>query len=133
LESEIFAVIVSIGIDIIEVYRIRETISRTPRFVERVFTVQEREYCEMKGAAAAQSYAARFAAKEAFLKALKTGWRGKITWRDIEIFNDEQGAPRLEIYGAAREVLDGLGVDVIHLSLSHTTEHAVAQVILEKL
>jgi holo-[acyl-carrier protein] synthase len=60
--------IVSIGIDIIEVYRIRETISRTPRFLERVYTERERAYCESKGAAAAQSYAARFAAKEAFLR-----------------------------------------------------------------
>ena len=99
----------------------------------RVFTLGEREYCEAKGAAAAQSFAARFAAKEAFLKALKTGWRGKITWHDIEIFNDEQGAPRLEIYGAAKEILNNLGADKIHISLSHTTEHAVAQVILEKI
>jgi len=125
--------IVSIGIDIIEVYRIRETISRTPRFVERVFTTRERAYCESKGAAAAQSYAARFAAKEAFLKALKTGWRGKITWHDIEIVSGENGVPSLEIGGEARSILENLGANQIHLSLSHTTEHAVAQVILEKI
>ncbi len=125
--------IVSIGIDIVEVYRIRETLARTPRFAERVFTENEREYCEKKGAAAAQSYAARFAAKEAFLKALKTGWRGKITWHDIEIVSDEQGVPDLEISGEARRILDNLGANKIHLSLSHTTEHATAQVILEKI
>lgn len=125
--------IVSIGIDIIEVYRIRETISRTPRFVERVFTVQEREYCEAKGASAAQSYAARFAAKEAFLKALKTGWRGKITWHDIEVLSGKDGVPTLKIVGEANKILENLGANQIHLSLSHTTEHAVAQVILEKL
>jgi holo-[acyl-carrier protein] synthase len=125
--------IVSIGIDIIEVYRIRETISRTPRFVERVFTTGEREYCESKGAAAAQSYAARFAAKEAFLKALKTGWRGKITWHDIEVLSGKDGVPSLKIAGEAKKILENLGADHIHLSLSHTTEHAVAQVILEKL
>ena len=124
--------IVSIGIDIIEVYRIRETIERTPRFVERVFTPHERSYCDQKGAASAQSYAARFAAKEAFLKALKTGWRGRITWHDMEILNDEQGVPTLEIRGEARALLKNLGANKIHLSLSHTTEHAVAQVILEK-
>ena len=124
--------IVSIGIDIIEVYRIRETISRTPRFAERVFTDGERAYCEAKGAAAAQSYAARFAAKEAFLKALKTGWRGKITWQDIEICSAESGVPSLEIKGEARKIFDASGANKIHLSLSHTTEHAVAQVILEK-
>lgn len=124
--------IVSIGIDIVEVYRIRETISRTPRFVERVFTAREREYCEAKGAAAAQSYAARFAAKEAFLKALKTGWRGKITWHDIEIISGETGVPTLEIKGEASAIMRNLGANRIHISLSHTTEHAVAQVILEK-
>ena len=124
--------IISIGIDIVEVYRIRETLSRTPRFGERVFTPKEREYCEKKGAAAAQSYAARFAAKEAFLQALKTGWRGRITWHDMEILNDEFGVPSLEIRGEARALLENLGADKIHLSMSHTTEHAVAQVILEK-
>ncbi len=123
--------IVSIGIDIVEVYRIRETISRTPRFVERVYTASERAYCEAKGAAAAQSYAARFAAKEAFLKALKTGWRGKITWHDMEIQSDADGVPTLKIEGEARKILENLGANKIHLSLSHTTEHAVAQVILE--
>lgn len=123
--------IVSIGIDIVEVYRISETIQRTPRFVERVFTARERAYCEAKGAAAAQSYAARFAAKEAFLKALKTGWRGRITWQDMEILNDAQGVPTLEIKGEARILLENLGADKIHLSISHTTDHAVAQVILE--
>jgi len=125
--------IISIGIDIIEVYRIRETISRTTRFTERVFTKRERDYCETKGAASAQSYAARFAAKEAFLKALKTGWRGKITWHDIEICSDETGVPSLEIKGEAKNILENLGANKIHLSLSHTTEHAVAQVILEKI
>jgi len=125
--------IISIGIDIVEVYRIRETLARTPRFVERVYTANEREYCEAKGAAAAQSYAARFAAKEAFLKALKTGWRGRITWHDIEIVSDETGVPSLEIRGEAREILENTGANKIHLSLSHTTEHAVAQVVLEKI
>ena len=124
--------IVSIGVDIIEVYRIRETIERTPRFVERVYTLNERAYCESKGAAAAQSYAARFAAKEAFLKALKTGWRGRITWHDIEIVSDKAGVPSLEIRGEARVILENSGANQIHLSLSHTTDHAVAQVILEK-
>lgn len=116
----------------IEVSRIRETIARTPRFVERVFTMQERTYCEAKGAAAAQSYAARFAAKEACLKALKTGWRGQITWHDVEISNDSNGVPSIEIRGEAREILERLGANSVHLSLSHTTEHAIATVILEK-
>ena len=124
--------IVSIGVDIIEVYRIRQTIERTPRFVERVFTAKERAYCEGKGVAAAQHYAARFAAKEAALKALRTGWRGSIAWQDIEVCGDENGAPRLEIRGAALKIFDSLGATNAHLSLSHTTEHAVAQVIIER-
>jgi holo-[acyl-carrier protein] synthase len=123
--------IVSTGIDIVEVYRIRETLARTPRFVERVYTEAERVYCESKGAAAAQSYAGRFAAKEAFLKALKTGWRGKLQWTDMEILNNVEGAPDLKLTGEARQLLDAMGVSHVHLSISHTAEHAVAQVILE--
>lgn len=106
--------------------------ARTPRFVERVFTLNERAYCEAKGAAAAQSYAARFAAKEAFLKALQTGWRGKITWHDVEIVSGENGVPRLEISGEAKKLLESLGANCVHLSMSHTADHAIAQVILEK-
>lgn len=124
--------IVSIGIDIAEVYRIKETIARTPRFSERVFTAAEKAYCESKGAAAAQSYAGRFAAKEAFLKALGTGWRGKVAWRDVEVVLDDQGAPSLNIVGAAKDLLDATGATHVHVSISHTTDHAVAQVLLEK-
>jgi holo-[acyl-carrier protein] synthase len=123
--------ILSIGIDIAEVYRIRETLARTPRFGERVFTESERAYCETKGAAAAQSYAARFAAKEAFLKAIKTGWRGKITWQDIEVVNDADGVPSLNVKGEAARLMNELGAARCHLSISHTTEHAIAEVILE--
>lgn len=124
--------ILSIGVDIIEVYRIRESIARTPRFAERVYTAAEREYCESKGVAAAGSYAARFAAKEAFLKAIKTGWRGKITWHDIEVVSDADGVPDLVITGEAAVILRERGADRVHISLSHTTDHAVAQVLLEK-
>ena len=123
--------IVSIGIDIAEVYRIRDTLARTPRFAERVYTAGERSYCDAKGAAAAQSYAARFAAKEAFLKAIRTGWRGRITWHDIEVVNDTDGVPSLNVKGEAARLMSELGAARIHLSLAHTTEHAVAQVILE--
>lgn len=83
--------------------------------------------------AAAQSYAARFAAKEAFLKALQTGWRGRITWHDIEIVSGENNVPSLKITGEAHKIFDSLGANQIHLSLSHTTEHAIAQVTLEKI
>jgi holo-[acyl-carrier protein] synthase len=123
--------IVSTGIDIVEVYRIAETMRRTPRFTERVFTEAERIYCDSKGAAAAQSYAGRFAAKEAFLKALKTGWRGKITWHDMEILSDADGVPILEMKGEAGRLAVAAGAAVVHLSISHTAEHAVAHVIFE--
>src|SRR5215212_401636 len=110
--------IIAIGIDIVEVYRIARTIERTPRFAERVFTLAERSYCDAKGAAAAQSYAGRFAAKEAFLKALKTGWRGKITWHDIEILSDAEGVPSLKISGEAAALLTRTGAARAHISIS---------------
>ncbi len=110
----------------------RETLARTARFQERVFTKRERDYCAQRGAVAAQHYAARFAAKEAVLKALGTGWRDGIAWHDVEVANEESGKPYLLITGKAREVYDSLGVVAAHLSLSHTAEHAIAQVVLEK-
>src|SRR5437588_10759383 len=93
--------IISIGIDIIEVRRVRETIERTPRFAERVFTDAERAYCESRGAVAAQHYAARFAAKEAALKALQTGWSGGVSWEDVEGAAKESGAPVNLFHGSA--------------------------------
>ncbi len=123
--------IVSTGIDITEVYRITDAIARTPRFAERVFTESEREYCEAKGRAAGQSYAARFAAKEAFFKALKTGWRGKLSWHDVEVVNDEHGAPSLQVSGEAKRLLGEMKASRVHLSLSHTSNIAIAQVIFE--
>ena len=124
--------IVAIGIDIIEVARIREVLQRTPRFRERVFTAAERAYCDSRGAVAAQHYAARFAAKEAMLKALQTGWRGGISWQDVEIASRESGAPYLILHGLVLELFNSSGATAAHLTLSHTTEHAIAQVILER-
>lgn len=124
--------IISTGIDIIEVHRIRDTIARTPRFLDRVYTANERAYCEGKGEAMWQSYAGRYAAKEAFLKALKTGWRGKITWHDVEIVSDPDGVPLLNVTGEAKKILAKHLCNRTHLSISHTKDHAIAQVILEK-
>lgn len=123
--------IVSIGIDIVEVYRIRETLERTPRFGERVFTEAEKSYCESRGKGAYQSFAGRYAAKEALMKAIRTGWRGEISWNDIEVTNDEFGAPSIAVTGETEKILEKLGANRIHLSISHTEDHAVAQVILE--
>jgi len=124
--------IISIGIDIIEVKRIREVLLRTPRFAERVFTRAERDYCDTRAAVAAQHYAARFAAKEAALKALQTGWRGGIGWQDVEVAAKESGAPYLIFSGQVLNIYNGFGATATHLSISHTTEHAIAQVILER-
>ncbi|HYT49527.1 MAG TPA: holo-ACP synthase [Pyrinomonadaceae bacterium] len=124
--------IISIGVDIIEVRRVRETIERTPRFAERVFTDAERAYCQSRGAVAAQHYAARFAAKEAALKALQTGWSGGISWQDVEVAAKDSGAPMILFHGRARELYEQTGATSAHLSIAHTTEHAIAEVVLEK-
>ena len=124
--------IVSIGIDIIEVRRVREVLARTPRFAERVFTAAERAYCDSRGVVAAEHYAARFAAKEAALKALQTGWRGGISWQDVETAAHKSGAPYLVLHGMAHQLFEKSGATSAHLSISHTSEHAIAEVILEK-
>ena len=124
--------IISIGIDIIEVARIREVLQRTPRFRERVFTAAERKYCDSRVVVAAQHYAARFAAKEATLKALQTGWRGGISWQDVEIAAHDSGAPYLILHGPVKELFNSSGATAAHLSMSHTTEHAIAEVVLER-
>ena len=124
--------IISIGIDIIEVTRIREVLLRTPRFADRVFTAAERAYCDSRGVVAAQHYAVRFAAKEAALKALQTGWRGGISWQDVEVSARESGAPYLIFTGEVLAVFEQFRATATHLSMSHTSEHAIAQVILER-
>jgi holo-[acyl-carrier protein] synthase len=125
-------VIVSIGIDIIEIGRVREVLARTPRFRERVFTEREREYCERRGGDGATHYAARFAAKEAAFKALRTGWSGGLGWHDVEVVSKDSGEPVLILQGRALELFRHMGATQVHLSLSHTSQHAVAQVIFER-
>ena len=105
---------------------------RTPRFAERVFTQAERDYCDSRGAVSAQHYAARFAAKEAALKALQTGWRGGINWQDVEVSSRESGAPYLIFTGQVLAIYKQFGATATHLSISHTSEHAIAQVVLER-
>ena len=121
--------ILGIGIDIVEVDRIGAAIARTA-FQERVYTPAEREYCDSRGAQRPASYAARFAAKEAVMKALGTGLRGG-TWQDIEILLNELGRPevRLRGYFAARAA--ELAVSKVHVSLSHTRDYAAAQAVAE--
>ena len=123
--------IVGTGVDIIEVPRIQRTLSvYGERFLKRVFTIEEVRYCTAK-ANAAERFAARFAAKEAALKALGTGLRGGITWKDVEVTRLPGGRPTLRFSGKAAEIAARLGSKRAHLSLSHTAEQAIAHVILE--
>ena len=100
------------------------------RFLERLFTPGEIAYADSK-ANRAERYAARFAAKEAGMKALGTGWRGGIAWRDFEVANLPSGRPSLRLHGKAAQIAAELGVHNIALSLTHTRDHALAMVILE--
>jgi holo-[acyl-carrier protein] synthase len=124
--------IVGTGIDIAEVPRIREAIERYgERFLKRIFTEGEIQYCESK-ANRVERYAARFAAKEAGMKAIGTGWNHGVRWRDIEVARKPGGRPTLQLHGKAAEFAAKLGATNIALSLTHTAEQAIAQVILEK-
>ena len=124
--------IVGTGIDIAEVPRVAEAIERYgQRFLQRIFTEGEIRYCESK-ANRVERYAARFAAKEAGMKALGTGWNHGVRWRDIEVTRQAGGRPTLEFHGKAGEFASNMGVTNIALSLTHTAEEAMAQVILEK-
>lgn len=123
--------IVGTGIDIAEVARIRAAVNRFgDRFLKRVFTFEEVRYCTSK-ANAAERLAARFAAKEAGMKAIGTGLRGGVTWHDVEVVRVSGQRPLLRFHGKAAEVADSLGCKRTHLSLSHTEEQAIASVILE--
>lgn len=123
--------IVGTGIDIAEVPRIRDSISRFgERFLHRVFTDGEIRYCDSK-ANRAERYAARFAAKEAAMKALGTGWNHGVRWRDIEVVRQPGGRPTITFRGKAAEFAARLGAKNVSLSLSHTPEQAIASVILE--
>ena len=123
--------IVGTGIDIAEVPRIAASIERFgERFLHRVFTEGEIRYCESK-ANRVERYAARFAAKEAAMKAIGTGWNHGVAWRDIEVCREPGGRPTLAFHRKAAEFAAKLGATYVALSLTHTAEHAIAQVILE--
>jgi holo-[acyl-carrier protein] synthase len=123
--------IVGSGIDIAEVPRIRNSIDRFgERFLERIYTRGEIRYCQSK-ANSVERYAARFAAKEAAMKALGTGWSRGVRWRDIEVSREPGGRPTLVFHGKAAEFAGKMGALHVALSLSHTAEQAIAQVILE--
>ncbi len=125
------AKIVGIGTDLADVERIEQSITRYgDRFVRRVYTPEEIAYVATK-ANRFERYAARFAAKEAGMKALGTGWSGGIRWQDLEVNNLHSGRPTLTLHGKAAEYATTLGARHIHLSLTHTPTMAMAVVILE--
>lgn len=123
--------IVGTGIDIAEVPRIRKAIERFGRrFLDRIFTPGEIRYCESK-ANRVERYAARFAAKEAAMKALGTGWNRGVRWRDCEVARVPGQRPTMIFHGRAGEFAARLGAKNAALSISHTAEQAIAHVILE--
>jgi holo-[acyl-carrier protein] synthase len=123
--------IVGTGVDLAEVPRIEASIARYgARFVERIYTPAEIAYVERK-ANRFERYAARFAAKEAGMKAIGTGWRHGIRWQDFEVANLPSGKPTLRFHGVAAQVALKLGVRNVSLSITHTKEVALAHLILE--
>jgi holo-[acyl-carrier protein] synthase len=119
--------IIGIGTDITECDRIARMIRRHPdSFVPRVFTDAEIAYCSRGKRQSAEHFTGRWAAKEAILKALGTGWSSGITWRDIEILNEPGGKPYVQLTGAAAEIAREKGITEIQISISHCTSYAVA-------
>src|SRR5579859_8040916 len=122
--------IVVTGVDLAEVPRIRASIERFgSKFVDRIYTPAEIAYVERK-ANRFERYAARFAAKEAGMKAIGTGWKRGVTWQDFEVANLPSGKPTLRLHGVAAEIAEKMGVKNVALSLTHTAELGMAHVIL---
>jgi holo-[acyl-carrier protein] synthase len=118
--------IIGIGTDITECLRIARMIERHGElFIDRVYTPAEIKYCQSRKQAT-QHYTGRWAAKEAILKALGTGWRKGISWRDIEIRNEPGGKPQVGVRGGAKDVVEQLGITEIQVSISHCRSHATA-------
>ena len=123
--------ILGTGVDLAEVARIRDAVERYGRrFIERIYTPAEIAYVERK-ANRFERYAGRFAAKEAGMKAIGTGWKHGVRWVDFEVSNLPSGRPTLRLHGEAARVAEQMGVKSILLSITHTAEMGMAQVILE--
>lgn len=123
--------ILGMGSDLAEVHRIQQSVERYgARFLERVYTEIERSY-SMRKKNYAERLAGRFAAKEAGMKAIGTGWRRGVTWKDFEVVNEPSGKPTLKLSGAAARIAEQMGVKSIALSITHTAAMAMAVVILE--
>lgn len=121
--------IIAHGIDLVDFGRIEEMISRHgERFLERIFTAAEQAYAE-SNKNSVEKLAGRFAAKEAILKLVGTGWRGKIAWTDIEIVNTAAGQPEVTLVGEVEEIANRLGIKHISISITHTANFAIASAV----
>ncbi len=117
------------GIDLVDFPRIEEMINRhNERFISRVFTAAEQAYAD-SNKNRIEKYAGRFAAKEAILKLIGTGWRGKIAWTDIEIINTSSGQPQVNLAGEVKIIADKLGITQISISITHTANFAIASAV----
>jgi len=121
--------IIAHGIDLVDCPRIEEMIKRHgQRFIERIFTAAEQAYAEANKDRV-EKLAGRFAAKEAILKLMGTGWRGKIAWTDIEVVNNAVGQPEVTLDGEVKKLADGLGIKHISVSITHTANFAIASAV----
>ncbi len=121
-------VLAGVGVDILEIARMERALKRTPHMKTRLFTKEEQEYCDKSGWPA-EHYAARFCAREAVLKALSTGFSQGVGWQDVSVTRDESGRPRALLKGRAKEIAQEQGIQEVALSLSHTHELAIANVV----
>lgn len=123
--------IYGIGVDIIEIDRIKETIERWQRrFIKRIFTPGEINYCTERSDPF-RCFAVRFAAKEAVFKALGTGWSGELSWQDVEILNTRSGKPWVKLRNRADQLMNLHSLSRVSLSLSHSRDYAVAMAVIE--
>lgn len=121
--------IVAHGIDLVDCPRIEDMVNRHgQRFIDRVFTAAEKAYAE-SNKNSIEKLAGRFAAKEAILKLLGTGWRGKIAWTDIEIVNNSAGQPEVTLSGEVKKIADELGIKHVSVSITHTANFAIASAV----
>lgn len=121
--------IIAHGIDLVDFPRIEEMVERhEQRFLDRVFTANEQSYAE-SNKNRIEKLAGRFAAKEAIMKLMGTGWRGKIAWTDIEVVNNEMGVPKVNVTGEVKRIAEKLGINQITVSITHTANFAIASAV----
>ena len=122
--------VIGIGVDIVEIRRISQALMGSHSMEKRVFTQNEIDYCAQRRNQF-HHYAGRFAAKEATMKALGTGWQGGIRWTDVEVIAEKTGRPEVTLHGKALQLFQAAGAKRLSLSISHSREYAVAIVVME--